>query len=1305
MVGELSSYEHDSSGVSAISNGPTNYLWIEYSTIQLSPGTRDEFKIKITDKVIIPDQVFWQVEIDYNDGVGFRPAKTTNLNDNRVEFVLPAPSGDSFIYPNIIFLSLTNEVNYMNYYITNTGLNANKIVRAEILIPNLYLNNVTAISSVLVNNTFITNKNDKLIISYSAGGTNISPGKGDVIAIAITNSNSDISNVLFDCHLYNPDKDKLSSTTAGQSKIVDVIERPTFKITPNNIYFSDVTNTYSFVLKNGTNNYKKDKGRDIHRLRVMISTQHYIALTADSSNHDFSVTSKNTNMSGTNYRCIEYSAIDLLTPSRFDDFNISVVDIVDSTNKVFWKADVDYNDGIGFRPAIVDFLNANKVNFVIPVSSAESYIEPNSVDYTITDSLYRYYIDNTGTPGNDIKMLEIFLPIAAFSGVSDVSNDTPANITISTPGDVRIFVDYDGQGTNLLSGNQDIVYFKAYDTINSKGPKPIVTCNVVNTVDQTFTAPTTLSNIPRKDTKSQEVEFVSIGFSGKAYISSHSPSTPIDSTTITNTIRYYIENTGEVGNYINKVRITIPTPIFSTNISILDISSIIVTNSYITRTSNTIVIDYVTNGVSIDAAEVDEISIKVMDYYDFGNTNIEWKIEANYSTSSNPNQYYDLSTPLDPELQQDTYFYTPGPAIEGWVTPYEIDNELFNVTFTYYFTNKGINGTNSGNDIRRIIIAVPDAPTVFSAIENVILSTGSIFSTSSTQIIVDYAVDEFQPGEVEWVKFDMTNKIHSYTTPSTTNGLVFNSWASNPVRFANVTVPYADPPIFHKDISIFELGLSSRGYVLEPPKGVLFTLDTNMDITYKIENNSAGGVNDVKVYVTNNNFTILTVSNIEGGIISNNSGVIKIDYGSLQSGSVDEIVFNIDYTTNITKFTLNSRLANDNITNFPRLPGLPSVLEIRKADFGRIRGKVFPTNQNINVVLLQEKEEGDYDSTKDKQVYISSNYADLYDGNKIVDSTGLKKGLYMLDFIPAGTYTVRLSLAGYRNTYINVVVSNNRYTDISNIIMRNKRLELDGLERKLLASDCSNTYVEFPINSVYKLSFVDIKKDPMTGGSPYANAILKNDSILPVGAADIPNIVKYEFVLQEATGEHTGVDVDELEINDVSINISFCYNLPLPGSWTEDSLAIYYYKENTGDWVRLGGQVNKTDRFISIQANYLHSHYAVFGSKPPEFVKSYGDLKIWPNPFTPGRGGEAYKNLKISCIFKNNVTDFKFKVYDLMGRVIFEKEYTGSYDQCEIYWDGKDDDDDDGYWVKTGVYIFQIETGSEYYRGKVGILR
>ena len=156
-------------------------------------------------------------------------------------------------------------------------------------------------------------------------------------------------------------------------------------------------------------------------------------------------------------------------------------------------------------------------------------------------------------------------------------------------------------------------------------------------------------------------------------------------------------------------------------------------------------------------------------------------------------------------------------------------------------------------------------------------------------------------------------------------------------------------------------------------------------------------------------------------------------------------------------------------------------------------------------------------------------------------------------------------------------------------------------------------------------------------------------------------------------------------------------------NWQESDLAIYYFKENTKEWIKIGGKAE--NGIISVKVNYLHTTYAIFGSKPPEFIKIFGDLKIWPNPFTPDRGGETYGNVKISWIFKSSVNQFTFKVYDLIGRVVYEYKYeNGPYYQGEIYWDGKDDSNNK-YPIKSGVYIFQIEVGNEYYRGKVLILK
>ena len=134
----------------------------------------------------------------------------------------------------------------------------------------------------------------------------------------------------------------------------------------------------------------------------------------------------------------------------------------------------------------------------------------------------------------------------------------------------------------------------------------------------------------------------------------------------------------------------------------------------------------------------------------------------------------------------------------------------------------------------------------------------------------------------------------------------------------------------------------------------------------------------------------------------------------------------------------------------------------------------------------------------------------------------------------------------------------------------------------------------------------------------------------------------------------------------------------------------YYYK-----------QKKYNSDFASLELGYsLHpDHYYKFlivllsGSKFISKCVLYGDIIA---------GFSFHNSWPINTAFKEPVDKFTFVVYDLIGREIYTHEYEGPFTQGEIYWDGNDNDD---YPAKTGVYIFQIETNSEYYRGKVMILK
>ena len=188
------------------------------------------------------------------------------------------PYAQSHINPNIVFASASPWTNIMTYYITNAGIGSNRIGRAEILIPNAYLNSVTAVSSI--NPVAITNKSDMIVLIYS---NSLLPGAKDEITLQLVNTINNPTNVLFDLRVYNPYRNDLGTTYSGWSKMVSVVGQASISIFPNTNFTTDITNVYnSFIVKNG--NFAD--GRDIYRARVAINTQFYNNSTVTSYNHN-----------------------------------------------------------------------------------------------------------------------------------------------------------------------------------------------------------------------------------------------------------------------------------------------------------------------------------------------------------------------------------------------------------------------------------------------------------------------------------------------------------------------------------------------------------------------------------------------------------------------------------------------------------------------------------------------------------------------------------------------------------------------------------------------------------------------------------------------------------------------------------------------------------------------------------------------------------------------------------------------------------------------------------------------------------
>lgn len=928
-VGDITS--QISGAVVSLLAGPV--INIDYSSADFNSDMKDNIEIIGTYTATGQENTYY-ISSSVTVNTSYLAAVHVKTNDDvSLHFEIPFPTADVYINPNIIFASSTPQINYMNYIISNTGSGANKIMQAEILVPDIYLSKVSIVSSVFINNeaVSITNKSDKLIISYVADTSNLlNPGDMDTVTIVITNSVSGISNVDFNCRVHNYDKNQLTDIKSGWSKQVSIVQQASIAFTPHTNYTTDVTNKYNIRIVNGT---VPGKGRNIYRARITINTQFFETSYINSYNHYAAAFVKNTNINNVYYRLIDYSA-NPLTPSNVDDFYLDIVDKVLSTNSLTWTIEVDYNDGYGFRTTRAQTNGADKLTFVIPDVEGTASISPNQIAIDNITTPMTYVINNNGSLGNEILVARINIPNSdtIFTNIitSTVSNLLGlTNITFSTVGGnghiCKIILNYEAEGKSIPANSSDYVYFTVYDSEESGGPtKYQFSCDAANTVDTNFTAPTSVVGLAEPVLDAQKVKFTTADFNSYAYISSHSPLIPIDTTTTTNTIQYYIYNSSFGADIIEQVRISIPTNYFVTNgIQVTNTTP----NPNITISADSIIINYQAGSPPSPIAKglSDTITIRIVDKVYVENiSNVQFPISADFDTSSG---YIPCDEPGGNQLQS-VNFQMPEAEAEANITP----NYTLTVNHNRQLSLDVVNKGSGSNKVFKVIVNVNN-----SIITNVYNVQSSLITTDNNNV---------KPAGIHTNNPAYAKNVSSFTLYYNRGGVSLNTSSTDTITFTtldNYTNNMIDDNVLFSCLVANESNLSSTNfYTADIPIAKRMDVDlrhfpgypyvnnnveagfvdteptynTNVwgNYQYRIENNGPPG-NNIEWAVINipsgtfTNFYGIQSARISGTFIKSNTSSITLYYGKsggaapIPPGEADTISFiaahNVSSTTNI----------------------------------------------------------------------------------------------------------------------------------------------------------------------------------------------------------------------------------------------------------------------------------------------------------------------------------------------------------------------------------------------------------------------
>jgi len=101
----------------------------------------------------------------------------------------------------------------------------------------------------------------------------------------------------------------------------------------------------------------------------------------------------------------------------------------------------------------------------------------------------------------------------------------------------------------------------------------------------------------------------------------------------------------------------------------------------------------------------------------------------------------------------------------------------------------------------------------------------------------------------------------------------------------------------------------------------------------------------------------------------------------------------------------------------------------------------------------------------------------------------------------------------------------------------------------------------------------------------------------------------------------------------------------------------------------------------------------LFAAAPkPDILKL---TSVVPKIFTPQEGSSAINRVKFTYDY-NGTSEITVRIYDISGAMVCGNVYRES--DTVMYWDGTDKD---GGFVKSGIYIYQIEAGKNVLNGTI----
>lgn len=1230
-------------------------LTVDYSLNPLDAGQSDIIAMNIQDAVINPTNIDWNLEVDYNDGFGWRSARPAAVLTNRISFLLPAATAKFDVTPN----SISKDVMESSFAlrITNSGVVGNKILMARVQVPAI-LTNLSAVTSSIIG-TSAKFSNQSIYVRYHLSSTNLSPGAVDTLRF------SGFDNIATSTQLsWSVDVANSTLVTSYTSAAVNGFGRnllnvilPAYDakmfVTPNQVNTVSVTNLYLFTLQNSSSNV----GNNIQTYEIMlpaeiITNQMRISNTKPSTILKLSDRIRITYVGG-----LAVGLSDTIKVYARDNW-------VEGTTTSVWSSFAQFStSGSTFIPVRTPGVSGqtNSLRFQMPAPELTVSMTPVEVYTTSKTNLVRVVLKNSGKPGNTIYQTVIKLPSAFTNGFTtgSVTGTLASGISYAAG-----LLDLDYMG--LVSGSTDVVLMKM---VNSRTSVASVAFSYV------------ASNILSK-AQGTGVTNISIVVPPSCFVIPNQ----VETTSFSNRFDYFIRNDGTGNSAVKKAVIQLPSAL--TNFRYY--ASLKASNYLRTTTSITLVYP----GAGLPKGEQDVVQLMCFDNMNFGSNSFNWQV------CSVDNSFGKAPARLNPGQSLLLTFAMPPPDVKFHVTK-GTNNLLFvnddTNTFQVILSNSG----TGGNHVYKAVVTLPTSFTNFDLLSSSKLGSTLNLLKGISSFTMNYEADA--NGVLRVGQKDIVT-VRGYDAVTKNTNVFLSCVVDN---YDGKGFYVAPKPTGKLNSLKFSFPPNAIAAYIENEISSIYTFNTNMrqnyngvPLTFKVENLSFTNQIDYiripfKFPQYRTNIVVRSTLAPTAGITNTGTEII-VDYtvaGTVISNNKsDTISFDLYYClSNVSAVTMACKVRFAGFsTNIDTVvpAGRQNILSILKPTWGKAAGQVFPASLVTTIRLFQM---GSSTIALDRLGRPAS-YS--FDSTKPFLLDNIVPGMYRFEYSSDGYLTGFYGVTNIEIRTNNIRYSNNRvlyYTLPDTRLKANSlksRLEDDQV-RIFTAKDGGSAKFIAPTGSLASDFYLEIYQRPLD--SVEMDAVVNNKEMLQ--PSTMSGMKVYDFDVE---------NLNQADIGFVNLKSEGQIVLPLDNpylassGWSSAKLAIAYFDPSTKRWIVIGGKVDTASQTITANANYLYRTYAVVA------IETDGDViqnvKVDNNPFTPLSADEAYRTANIVFLLNESIPEVTVRIYNMKGELIRKIEVDGTYGQCTATWDGRDTDLKP---VPAGVYIYQIRANKAKFTGTI----